>query len=94
MESLTDLMISSIVARASSSSAVPSEFLLHFSISCKISGSRNVSEKTMSYFTCKMGERYFLRDLKSIKSHLHLDIQTNICNKLEKDLPLTSVGTW
>ncbi len=41
-----------------------------------------------------MGERYFLRDLKSIKSHLHLDIQTNICNKLEKDLPLTSVGTW
>ncbi len=59
MESLTDLMISSIVARASSSSAVPSEFLLHFSISCKISGSRNVSEKTMSYFTCKMGKRYF-----------------------------------
>lgn len=33
MESFTDLMISSIVARASSSSAVPSEFLLHFSIS-------------------------------------------------------------
>lgn len=33
MESFTDLMISSTVARASSSSAVPSEFLLHFSIS-------------------------------------------------------------
>lgn len=33
MESFTDLMISSTVARASSNSAVPSEFLLHFSIS-------------------------------------------------------------
>lgn len=36
MESLTDLMMSSIVAKASSSSAVPSEFLLHFCISCKM----------------------------------------------------------
>lgn len=33
IESFTDLMISSTVARASSNSAVPSEFLLHLSIS-------------------------------------------------------------
>lgn len=35
IESLTDFIISSMVAKASSSSAVPSEFLLHFSISYK-----------------------------------------------------------